>query len=84
MESNNHIWRIWARNLHRWGLKDVSATFLEAAGPLAILGAQFIYLGQPLLSGRGFSDHLQAIANMLEDTDQRQAFASYLREESVQ
>jgi hypothetical protein len=84
MESNNHIWRIWARNLHQWGLKDVLATFLEAVGPLAILGAQFIYLGQPLLSGRSTSNHLQAIANMLEDTDQRQAFVTYLREESTE
>lgn len=84
MESNNHIWRVWARNLHRWGLKDISATFLETVGSLAILGAQFIYLGEPLMKGWSPSDHLQAIANMLEDTEQRQAFIAYLREESVQ
>jgi len=83
MESNNHIWRIWANNLHRWGLQDIFATFLESAGPLAILGAQLVYLGQPLLNGSASADHLKAAANILEDTDQRKDFVSYLREESV-
>lgn len=81
MESNNHIWRIWARNLHRWGLQDITANFLDAAGPLAILGAQIVYMGQPLFNGWRSSDNLQAIAQMLEDTEQRQAFVSLLREE---
>ena len=80
MVSNNHIWRIWARNLHRWGLQDITATFLDTAGPLAILGAQLVYLGQPLLNGWTSSDNLQAMAQMLEDTEQRQAFVSLLRE----
>jgi hypothetical protein len=60
------------------------ATFLDTAGPLAILGAQLVYLGQPFLRGHTSSSHLQAIADVLEDTDKRKAFVSYLRGESIQ
>jgi len=81
MVSNDHIWRVWVRNLHRWGLQDITAAFLEATGPLLILGAQLVYIGQPFFKGWTSSDNIQAIANILEDTEQRQAFISLLREE---
>ena len=82
MESKHYIWRVWADNLHRWGLQNVFAMVLETAGPIAVLGAQLVYLGQPLVNGIASVDHLRAAASMLENTDQRQAFVSFLREES--
>lgn len=82
MESNHYIWRVWANGLHRWGLQNVIAIILETAGPLSVLGAQLVYLGRPLLNGSASADHLKAAADMLENADQRQAFVSYLREES--
>jgi hypothetical protein len=81
-DANHHIWRTWANNLQRWGMSDLVAAFLEAAGPFAFLGAQVIYLGQPLLSGLAHADDLQALTCLLEDGEQVRDFTRYLREES--
>lgn len=80
MGDNHHIWRVWARYLHRWGLRAFVASFLEALGPVTILGAQALYIGQPLLGSFFPTTHLQALAHVLEDTDERRAFITYLRE----
>jgi hypothetical protein len=78
----NHIWRIWANTLHRWGMENLAASILEAVGPLAVLGAQAVYLSQPILDGILPANHLQAMAHLFEDHDQRQAFIAILREAS--
>jgi hypothetical protein len=80
MDKNHHIWRIWVRTLHRWGVEDLVAAFLEAAGPLNIIGAQAIYIGQPILNGLVPDGHLTFLANMLEDDNQRDAFVGYIRD----
>jgi hypothetical protein len=80
MDKNHHIWRIWVKTLHRWGVEDLVASLLEAAGPLTIIGAQAIYLGQPILNGVVGDGHLTALTGVLEDDDQRDAFVSYIRE----
>lgn len=81
MNEDRHIWQVWADKLHRWGLKDWTAAFLEAAGPLNVLGAQAIYLGQPLLNRALPEGHLEALASVLEDTELATTFAAFLREE---
>ncbi len=80
MGVNPNIWREWARTLYHWGLQDLAATFLESAGPLTLLGAQAVYLTQPLASLAFPNDRLEALAAMLEDTVQTRAFATFLRE----
>jgi len=80
MDKNHHIWRIWVKSLHRWGVEDLVASLLEAAGPLTIIGAQLIYIGQPILNGVVPDGHLSVLTGTLEDDDQRDAFVSYLRE----
>jgi hypothetical protein len=80
MDKNHHIWRIWVKSLHRWGVEDLVASLLEAAGPLTIIGAQLIYIGQPILNGVFPDGHLSVLTGTLEDDDQRDAFVSYLRE----
>jgi hypothetical protein len=82
MTVNQYNWHIWADVLHRWGLQMIVAAFLEAAGPLTILGAQIVYLSQPLLKGTVTRSNLDALAAMLEDPQESQAFASYLRKSS--
>jgi hypothetical protein len=82
VEANQHIWHIWANNLHRWGVKDWVASFLEAAGPLTVLCAQAVYIGQPLLNNTFPAGHLDALAQLLEEPRQAQAFVSFLREGS--
>lgn len=79
MNSDQHIWHNWADTLHRWGLNDLAATFLDASGPLNLLGAQLVYLGQPILNQIVTDGQLHALANVLEDPKQTQAFSAYLR-----
>jgi hypothetical protein len=55
------------------------ATFLEALGPLSIVLAQFVYIGEPLL-GRSPAN-ARALAQMLEDREEVRRFAAFLREE---
>ena len=80
METNRQIWQVWAQSLHRWGMRDFVASFLEAAGPLTLLGAQAMYFGQPFLDGLDRQGHMKALASMLEDTKETDAFVKFLRE----
>jgi hypothetical protein len=71
-------WSEWAESLRRFKLDVVAAWLLDAGGPLTILGAQAVYLGQPFLGGK----KLDSLAHMLEEEEETQAFARYLRGES--
>jgi hypothetical protein len=82
MDANHHIWRVWADKLHLWGVDNLTAALLEALGPLATLGAQFVYLGQPLLSSGIQNAHLDELAHMLENLAETRAFVEFLREKS--
>jgi hypothetical protein len=79
VNSNPHLWQIWADALHRWGLDNLVATLLESTGPLNILGAQLVYLGQPVLGQFLSQEHSNAFANLLESPEMTQAFSTYLR-----
>ena len=68
-------WSKWAESLRRLKLDGLAAWFLEAAGPLTVLGAQAVYVTQPFLGGK----KLDSIASMLEEDEETQAFARYLR-----
>ena len=82
MKKDQDIWRVWSMTLHRWGVKEWVADFLDAAGPLTVLGAQVIYVAQPLMSLAFPERHLGALARLLEDTVQSRDFSNYLREGS--
>jgi len=82
MYSDRHIWQVWADKLHRWGLSDWTASFLEAAGPLTMLGAQVIYMGQPLINNVVSNSNLEALATMLEEPQQTRDFVNFLREDA--
>ena len=80
MNADQHIWQVWASYLQRWGVRDWAAHVLEAVGPLAILGAQVVYIGQPLLYQSVPEGHLDALARLLEDSNNTRAFVDFLRE----
>jgi hypothetical protein len=69
-------WSTWAESLRRLKLDGFAAWVLEAGGPLTILSAQALYMSQPFFGGK----HLHSLAQMLEEDEQAQAFARYLRE----
>jgi hypothetical protein len=77
--QEHSFWSSWAQFLQHRGLSEPVAAFLEAVGPLSIVLAQFVYIGEPLL-GRS-SGHFRAFAQMLEDREKTRTFAAYLREE---
>jgi hypothetical protein len=81
VENHSQIWKTWAATLNHWGLKSLAATILEALGPLNLLGAQVVYLGQPFLNTFLSNNHLNAFANLLEDPEATQAFISTLRKD---
>lgn len=70
-------WSTWAESLRRLKLDGVAAWLLEAGGPLTVLGAQAVYLSQPFMGG----NKLDSLAHMLEEDEETQAFARYLRGE---
>ena len=80
MDSKPQVWQNWARNLHRWGLREPVATLLEVSGPLNLVLAQGVYLIQPLFSASVSRNHLGTLAGILEDREETQMFVTYLRE----
>lgn len=83
MNDYQPLWRKWAVSMRKLGINEFTATILEAAGPLSMLAAQFIYLGQPLVVHERLYASLTALASMLEDSQETQRFICLLREESL-
>jgi hypothetical protein len=50
---------------------------------MTLLGAQAVYVGQPVLKVAIPQGHLDALVNLLEDPTQTRAFITYLREETA-
>ena len=74
MQSSREFWVRWAESLRRYQLQDVVASVLEGTSPLALLGAQVIYFSGGFIK----NDQLTALATMLEDEKEAQAFASFI------
>ena len=70
-------WSKWAESLRNLKLDGIVAWLLEAGAPLTILGAQALYISQPFVGG----EKVDSLARMLEQEDETQAFARYLRGE---
>ncbi len=70
-------WSKWAESLRNLKLDGIVAWLLEAGAPLTILGAQALYVSQPFVGG----EKINSLAQMLEQEDETQAFARYLRGE---
>ena len=76
----DQIWETWVKRLQNWGLNDFAALALEAAGPINLIGAQLVYLTQPMLNSLLPNEQLTALAAMLEEPQQTQDFIQGLRE----
>lgn len=83
MDADLPEWRDWAAILQRWGIRDLAASFLETLGPLSILGAQVLYITQPVLDGLLPRNRIQSLASLLEDSSQVRAFADFLRKDDI-
>ncbi len=74
MRTTRIFWPRWADSLHKYQLHALAAAFLEAAGPLALLGAQALHFSRTLFP----NEQLQALAAMLEEPAEARLFAEYL------
>lgn len=72
-------WPQWAATLHRLKLDGLASWLLEAGAPVTVLGAQALYFSQPFLGGKSWN----SLARMLEEQEESQAFARYLRGEDA-
>ena len=69
----------WIKKLYNLRLQNLTATFLEALGPMNLLGAQLVYLSQPVLSPFISKDQSQDFAKILEDPSETALFIEALR-----
>jgi hypothetical protein len=74
-------WKTWSEFLHRYGLENLAAWTLEAAGPLTVLGAQILYLGSPLFRPTFTNRQIDDLAGLFEERNEALAFAAFLKEE---
>jgi hypothetical protein len=78
--QESKIWQTWSDRLKRWGMNEFAAAFLEASGPLNLVGAQLVYISQPVLSGIVPAGQINALASLLEEPERTEAFVKSLRE----
>ena len=71
-------WRAWGDYLRRFHLDGLAAWLLEAGRPLALVSAQFLYMGRPFL-GAGAA----RLARLLESESEAAEFMDYLGSEGA-
>jgi hypothetical protein len=69
----------WIKTLHKLRLHHLTATILEALGPINLLGAQLVYISQPVLSPLISQEQSDDIARILEDPSETADFITALR-----
>jgi len=72
-------WHKLSSNLHRWGLHHVTAALIEALGPLSLVGAQVMYLSEPVISTFIPAQTASDLASILEDPEETRSFVEALR-----
>jgi hypothetical protein len=82
MQKDRSFWPEWARILQQYGLTELAAALLEAAGPLNVFFAQVVFIGQPFLNQVVPEERLMALASLFEDQEETRSFAAFIREES--
>lgn len=76
------VMQSWAARLQHWRLNQLTAALLEAGGPLKLIGAQLVFISQPVFSGLLSSGRLDLLAGILEEPEQTDTFIRFLREEA--
>jgi hypothetical protein len=59
----------WATSLHSAGLDGLAGTLLGAAAPLSVLGAQVLWVAQPVLGLVVPRDEIGDLAHLLSDPE---------------
>jgi hypothetical protein len=81
--EDREIYKSWATRLQGWRVHQIAAALLEAGGPLKLIGAQLVFISQPLLSGLLADEKLGTLAGLLEEPEKTATFIQILREEET-
>jgi hypothetical protein len=79
MDFSQSTWQTWTHKLQEYGLADLTASILEAGAPLAVLGAQAVYVSQPVLTAVWPRLDLNPLTHLLEEDASYRAFIGGLR-----
>jgi hypothetical protein len=82
--SEEHaFWPKWANFLRSHGLERLVIWALEAIEPINIIGAQLLYMGGIFFPPSVSGGQIEALAGLLEDRDETNAFVSFLRKDLI-
>ncbi len=79
MQTIRAYWPSWVEHLRSMKLDTLTAWLLEAGMPFALLAAQVLHFLRPFHHG----EQLEALAAMLEQSDETMAFVDCLRGEHL-
>jgi hypothetical protein len=79
MSTSQAVWQDWVAFLNKRGLGGLVASLLDAASPLALPGAQLIFIGEPVLSSFMAGAKIDAVTDLLEDNTAYQGFIAALK-----
>ncbi len=79
MQTMRAYWPAWIERLQSMKLNALTAWLLEAGAPFAVLAAQALYFLHPFHR----REQLEALAAMLEQSDETMAFVDCLRGENL-
>ncbi len=69
LERLRHRLQGWATSLHAVGLDGLAGSLLGAAAPFSILGAQVLWVAQPVLGLVMSRDEVGDLAHLLSDPE---------------
>jgi hypothetical protein len=82
MRNNQYTWQNWIAVLQTWGFHEFAATLIEATDPINFIGAQAVYLGQPVLNVFFSEEQVNALAELLDNPMATKSFVKSLRQQN--
>ena len=64
-------------------MSDIASTLLFSAGPIRLLLAQIVMIGQPLFRVEANRDEWSAVIGLLEDPQESESFVHFLNKEGL-
>lgn len=79
MDRSQAVWQEWITKIQSWGLASLCATLMDGLSPIALLSAQILYFGQPIINPFLSSRQMNGLIDLLEDPEAYQVFKYELR-----
>jgi hypothetical protein len=79
MDHSQAVWQEWITRIQSWWLANLCATLMDGLSPIALLSAQVLYLGQPIIGPFLATRQLNGLIDLLEDPQAYQVFTHELR-----